>query len=67
MARLSAAGDIRDVERRIAEIQAGFDRAVNVTHILARDTIDEDVMERRVTKRTVQETLLAAMKRRRKQ
>ncbi|MDP3939592.1 MAG: DEAD/DEAH box helicase [Deltaproteobacteria bacterium] len=50
----------------VRQIQAGFDRAVRINHILARDTLDEDVMERRVSKRSVQDILLAAMNRRRR-
>lgn len=50
----------------VRQIQAGFDRAVRINHILARDTLDEDVMERRVSRRTVQDALLLAMNRRRK-
>lgn len=46
------------------QMQAGFDRPVFHTHIVARGTVDEDVMERRDTKRSVQEILLNAMKRR---
>lgn len=48
----------------VRQIQAGFDRAVNVNRILARDTVDEDVLERRKGHQTVQEVLLTAMKRR---
>lgn len=48
----------------VRQMQAGFDRAVFVTHIIARDTVDELVMERRATKRDVQEVLKNAMKRR---
>lgn len=43
--------------------QAGFDRPVMVYPILARNTVDEDVMERLSSKRSVQEVLLEAMKR----
>lgn len=42
--------------------QAGFDRPVFIYPILARDTIDEVVMERLSSKRSVQEVLLEAMK-----
>lgn len=45
--------------------QAGLDRPVFIYPILARDTIDEVVMERLSSKRSVQEVLLEAMKRRR--
>lgn len=44
--------------------QAGFNRPVHVHHILARNTIDEDVLERLRSKRTVQDVLLDAMRRR---
>jgi SNF2 family DNA or RNA helicase len=46
--------------------QAGHDRPVLVYPILARDTVDEVVMERLSSKRSVQEVLLEAMKSRRK-
>lgn len=48
----------------VRQIQSGFDRGVFHNFIIARDTVDEDVMLRRDTKRTVQDVLLAAMKRR---
>jgi len=44
--------------------QAGYDRPVFVYNIIARDTVDEDVIERVESKREVQDILLAAMKRR---
>lgn len=44
--------------------QSGFDRPVYVHHILVDNTLDEDVHERLKSKRSVQEILLAAMKRR---
>ena len=47
------------------QLQAGLDRAVFLHHIIARDTVDEDVMARRETKKSVQDILLEAMKRRR--
>ena len=43
--------------------QAGYDRPVFIYHILARDTVDDLVMERRNSKREVQDLLLEAMKR----
>jgi SNF2 family DNA or RNA helicase len=46
--------------------QAGHDRPVLIYPILARDTVDEVVMERLSSKRSVQEVLLEAMKRRKK-
>lgn len=45
--------------------QAGRNRVVWVHHIIARKTADDMVMERRESKREVQEILLAAAKRRR--
>ena len=46
------------------QLQAGFERAVFVYDIVAKDTIDEDVIESHVAKRSVQDALLNAMKRR---
>lgn len=43
--------------------QSGYDRPVYDHTIIARDTIDEDVLERLFSKRSVQEILLEAMKR----
>lgn len=48
------------------QLQAGHDRAMFIYHIIARDTIEEQVMERMETKGAVQDLLLKAMKRRRK-
>lgn len=48
----------------VRQAQAGLDRPVFVTHIVARHTMDELVMERRESKKSVQSILLAAMKRR---
>jgi len=45
--------------------QAGIDRPVFIHYILARDTVDEMILDRLKTKKTVQETLLDAMRRRR--
>lgn len=44
--------------------QAGHDRPVFIHQLIARDTVDELVVERRETKREVQDLLLEAMKRR---
>lgn len=44
--------------------QSGYDRLVTIHHILARDTLDEQILERRITKASVQETLRNAMKKR---
>lgn len=46
--------------------QAGYDRPVLVYPILARNTVDDLVMDRLSTKKSVQEVLLEAMKRRKK-
>ncbi|EHA7271880.1 DEAD/DEAH box helicase [Salmonella enterica] len=46
------------------QIQAGHDRPVFIHHIIATGTVDEMVMERRNSKRTVQDILLDAMKKR---
>ncbi len=48
----------------VRQIQSGHDRLVHVYDIVAVDTIDEQVVERHVTKAAVQDLLLAAMKRR---
>lgn len=45
------------------QMQAGHDRPVFVHNIIARDTVDEMVIERCNTKREVQDILLDAMKR----
>jgi SNF2 family DNA or RNA helicase len=47
------------------QLQAGYDRAVFIYRIVAKDTVDELVLERLETKREVQDILMAAMKRRR--
>lgn len=44
--------------------QSGFDRVVTVYDIVAEDTVDELVLERHESKRSVQEILLEALKRR---
>ncbi len=46
--------------------QAGYDRPVMVYPILATNTVDDDVMHRLSSKKTVQEVLLEALKRRKK-
>ncbi len=48
----------------VRQIQSGHDRPVFINHIIAEDTVDEDVMARRDSKRSVQDILLDAMKRR---
>lgn len=46
------------------QMQAGKKRIVQIYNIVARDTVDEMVIERHDSKREVQDVLLAAMKRR---
>lgn len=48
----------------VRQLQAGHDRPVFIHNIVARDTVDELVLERIETKREVQDILLDAMKRR---
>ena len=45
------------------QLQSGHDRNVFVYHIIATDTIDEDIVARRISKASVQDSLMAAMKR----
>lgn len=44
------------------QAQAGHDRAVYVYHLYAENTVEELVLQRRITKRTVQDLLLGALK-----
>lgn len=44
------------------QMQSGYKRNVFVYHILAKGTLDEEVMRRRATKASVQEMLLNAMR-----
>lgn len=46
------------------QAQAGHDRPVFIYHIVAKDTVDEVVMERRESKREVQDLLMESMKKR---
>lgn len=46
------------------QMQAGYKRPVFIHNIIARGTVDEDVIDRVETKREVQDILLDAMKRR---
>jgi SNF2 family DNA or RNA helicase len=46
----------------VRQKQAGHDRPVFIHHIVAADTVDELVMARRESKRSVQDLLLEAMK-----
>jgi SNF2 family DNA or RNA helicase len=48
----------------VRQLQAGYNRPCFVYNIIARDTVDEDVIERVDSKREVQDILLDAMKRR---
>ena len=48
------------------QMQAGHDRPVFIHRVLAKETVDELVLERLETKREVQDILMDAMKRRRK-
>lgn len=62
-----AAGPYTQLIERIGpmrQMQAGMNRPVFVHHIVARDTIDEDVIERLTSKREVFETLVDGIKRR---
>lgn len=47
------------------QMQAGMNRPVFVHYLMAKDSVDEIVMERLTTKREVQDLLLDALKRRR--
>jgi SNF2 family DNA or RNA helicase len=46
----------------VRQIQSGFDRNVYIYNIIARNTMDEDVIRRRESKKSVQDTLLEAVK-----
>lgn len=46
----------------VRQLQAGLHRPVFIHHLIARGTLDETVMLRRESKRTVQDLLLAAVK-----
>lgn len=48
----------------VRQLQAGLNRSVYIHHIIARDTVDELVMARRESKRSVQDILLDALKHR---
>jgi|AntAceMinimDraft_13_1070369.scaffolds.fasta_scaffold01617_8 SNF2 family DNA or RNA helicase len=47
----------------VRQLQAGHNRPVFIYHIVAADTLDEMVMERRESKREVQDILMSSMKR----
>jgi len=54
------------IQERIGPVrqkQSGYDRPVFIHYVVAEDTIDEDVLARLRSKRTVQEILLEALKR----
>jgi SNF2 family DNA or RNA helicase len=48
----------------LRQLQSGYDRVVFVYNIIARDTLDEAVIERTEIKASVQDAFLSAMKRR---
>lgn len=48
----------------VRQLQSGKNRVVNIYNVVARDTIDVAVAERLESKSSIQDTLLAAMKRR---
>ena len=50
----------------IRQAQSGYDRLVFVHYILARNTIDIDILERLESKREVQDILLEALKQKEK-
>lgn len=50
----------------VRQMQAGFERLVTIHNIVARDTVDELVLERHESKREVQDLLLDACKRKKK-
>lgn len=50
----------------IRQLQSGLNRLVYVYYIIAKNTIDEDMLERLKTKESVQNVLLKAMKRRKR-
>ena len=48
----------------VRQAQAGYKRPVFIHNIIARDTVDELVIDRVQSKKSVQDLLLAYMKRR---
>jgi len=44
----------------VRQLQSGFDRAVLIYDLIARDTLDGEVLERTASKRSVQEALMLA-------
>lgn len=46
----------------VRQMQSGYNRSVFIHHLIARGTVDELVMQRRESKKEVQELLLEAMK-----
>ena len=50
----------------VRQAQAGYERVVRIFNIIARDTVDELVIDRVQSKKSVQDLLLAYMKRKRK-
>lgn len=47
----------------VRQMQAGYNRNVFIYHIVARNTVEEDVIERLASKASVQEILMKAMRR----
>lgn len=47
----------------VRQMQSGYNRVVTIHNIIARKTLDEEVLERRTSKREVQDILLDACKR----
>lgn len=45
----------------VRQLQAGFDRNVFIYNIVAKGTLDETVLQSRITKASVQDLLLANM------
>jgi hypothetical protein len=46
------------------QLAAGFNRVVQIYDLIATNTLDEDMRDRQISKRNVQDALLLAMKRR---
>jgi SNF2 family DNA or RNA helicase len=49
---------------RVRQAQSGYNRNVYVYYIIARNTIDEDMLEAHETKRSIQDVLMESLKRR---
>lgn len=48
----------------VRQAQSGLDRNVYVYHIIARNTVDEDMLESHASKRSIQDILMESLKRR---